>query len=143
MEPQKIKSAELEALADCNYRYGIDPSQIDPLSVEIMRNPDGTPLLDHRDRIIPISKILATKPLKKDLMTRPGPGGKQIAYMSGECVTRTLNEVFGFDGWCLEIKNTNREVRLFLLNSFYSAIVEKKGTFLWLAIFGVVSPDGS
>lgn len=109
MEPQKIKSAELEALADCNYRYGIDPSQIDPLSVEIMRNPDGTPLLDHRDRIIPISKILATKPLKKDLMTRPGPGGKQIAYMSGECVTRTLNEVFGFDGWCLEIKNTNRE----------------------------------
>uniref|UniRef100_A0A7S2JSB0 Uncharacterized protein n=1 Tax=Leptocylindrus danicus TaxID=163516 RepID=A0A7S2JSB0_9STRA len=109
MEPQKVKSAELEALADCNYKYGIDPNQIDPLSVEIMRNPDGTPLLDHHDRVIPISKILATKPLKRDLLTRPGPGGKTIAYMSGESVTRTLNEVFGFDGWCLEIKNTNRE----------------------------------
>ncbi len=24
-------------------------------------------------------------------------------------VTKTLNETFGYDGWCLEVKNTTRE----------------------------------
>lgn len=24
-------------------------------------------------------------------------------------VTKTLNEAFGYDGWCLEVKNTSRE----------------------------------
>eukprot|EP00957_Ditylum_brightwellii_P088062 6708588-Ditylum_brightwellii.AAC.1 len=55
--------------------------------------------------------MLSTKPLKADLMTRPGPGGRKLTYMSGDSVTRTLNDIFGFDGWSLEIKATNREVR--------------------------------
>ncbi|EED86713.1 predicted protein [Thalassiosira pseudonana CCMP1335] len=29
--------------------------------------------------------------------------------MSGDVITRTLNEAFGFDGWCLEVKSTTRE----------------------------------
>lgn len=93
MNPQEIKSAEIEALADCNYKYGRDPSTVDPLSVEIMRKADGSALLDHNGMVIPIRKILATKPLKRDILTRPGPGGRSLAYLSGEAVTRTLNEV--------------------------------------------------
>jgi hypothetical protein len=77
---------------------------------EPVLNPDGTPLLDHNNQIIPVEKLLATKPLKGELSTRPGPGGRKLTYMSGDSVTRTLNDIFGFDGWSLEIKNTNREV---------------------------------
>ena len=72
---------------------------------------NGKPLLDHNSKPITVSKMLATKPLKRDLCTRPGPGNRQLTYMSGDAVTRTLNDVFGFDGWSLEVKNTNREVR--------------------------------
>lgn len=39
----------------------------------------------------------------------PGPGGKKLSYMGGDMVTKTLNETFGYDGWCLEVKNTTRE----------------------------------
>lgn len=93
MNPQEIKSVSIGALADCNYKYGRDPAMVDPLSVEIMRKPDGSALIDHNGQVIPIRKILATKPLKRDILTRPGPGGKSIAYLSGEAVSRTLNEV--------------------------------------------------
>ena len=80
------------------------------LEVELMRNPDGTLMMDHNNRTVSIEKILATKPLKSELSTRPGPGNRKLTYMSGDSVTRTLNDIFGFDGWCLEIKNTRREV---------------------------------
>ena len=76
---------------------------------EPVRNPDGTPLLDHNQRPISIDKILATKPLRAELSSRPGPGGRKLTYMSGDGVTRTLNDIFGFDGWCLDIKDTKRE----------------------------------
>lgn len=39
----------------------------------------------------------------------------KLSYMSGDVITRTLNEAFGFDGWCLEVKSTTREVRWFVL----------------------------
>ena len=71
----------------------------------------GTPLLDHNGKTIPIAKMLATKPLRHELMTRPGPGNRKLTYLSGDSVTRTLNDIFGFDGWCLEVKETKREVR--------------------------------
>ena len=29
--------------------------------------------------------------------------------MGGDIITKTLNEAFGYDGWCLEVKNTTRE----------------------------------
>ncbi len=38
-----------------------------------------------------------------------GPGGKKLSYMGGDMITKTLNEAFGYDGWCLEVKNTTRE----------------------------------
>lgn len=77
--------------------------------VEWVRNPDGTTLRDHNGQPVSVDRILATKPLKGELSTRPGPGNKKLTYMSGEGVTRTLNDVFGYDGWNLEIKRTNRE----------------------------------
>jgi DNA repair and recombination protein RAD52 len=54
--------------------------------------------------------MLATKPLKGELMTRKGPANRNLTYLSGDSVTRTLNDIFGFDGWCLEVKETRREV---------------------------------
>ena len=102
----EIANAELAALQNYQqqqYNFGSEPV-IDPS--------DGTPLLDHNLVPISVAKMLATKPLKRDLCTRPGPGNRQLTYMSGDSVTRTLNDVFGFDGWCLEVKNSNREVRL-------------------------------
>ena len=70
----------------------------------------GTPLLDHDNKPVPIAKILSTKPLKSELMTRKGPANRNLTYLSGDSVTRTLNDIFGFDGWCLEVKETRREV---------------------------------
>lgn len=110
--PMEVQSAQQSALADCRYKYATDPAIVDPFVVEIMRLPNGEPLLDHNEQVIPVSKILATKPLRRDILTRPGPGGKQLSYMSGECVSRMMNEIFGYDGWSLEIKSTKQEVSL-------------------------------
>ena len=33
----------------------------------------------------------------------------KLSYMGGDMVTKTLNDAFGYDGWCLEVKNTTRE----------------------------------
>jgi len=58
---------------------------------------------------ITIERLLSTKPLRKDISTRVGPGNKPLSYMSGDTVTRTLNDVFGYDGWNMEILSTKRE----------------------------------
>jgi DNA recombination protein Rad52 len=82
-------------------------SNIPHKPVEWVRNPaDGSVLLDHHQRPISVDRLLATKPLRSELSSRPGPGNKKLTYLSGEGVTRTLNQVFGFDGWNLEIKDT-------------------------------------
>ena len=80
--------------------------------VEWVRNTmDGSILLDHKGQPVSVDRLLATKPLRGELSSRPGPGGKKLTYLSGEGVTRTLNDIFGFDGWNLEIVKTQREVR--------------------------------
>lgn len=33
----------------------------------------------------------------------------KLSYMGGDMITKTLNDAFGYDGWCLEVKNTTRE----------------------------------
>jgi len=78
--------------------------------VDYVRNTDGSLLIDHRDRPITVDRMLATKPLRGELSSRPGPGNRKLTYLSGEGVTRTLNDIFGFDGWNLDIKTTQREV---------------------------------
>jgi DNA repair and recombination protein RAD52 len=78
-------------------------------AMEFVRNHDGTILMDHKGVPITIARILATKPLRHELSTRPGPGNKKLTYISGDGVTRTLNDVFGFDGWNLNIVKTERE----------------------------------
>jgi hypothetical protein len=85
--------------------------RLSALDMDYVRNPvDGSVLLDHHGIPISVERLLSTKPLKQDLSTRPGPGNKKLTYMSGEVVTRTLNLIFGYDGWNLNIQNTQREV---------------------------------
>ncbi|KAL7482311.1 hypothetical protein ACHAW6_007987 [Cyclotella cf. meneghiniana] len=76
---------------------------------EFILNADGTLLHDHKGAPITVDKFLASKPLRGVISSRQGPGGKKLDYMPGEVVTQTLNEAFGYDGWCLEVKNTMRE----------------------------------
>lgn len=56
-----------------------------------------------------MGRYLCTKPLRAEISTRKGPGGAKLSYMGGDIITKTLNEAFGYDGWCLEVKNTTRE----------------------------------
>ena len=77
--------------------------------VQWVRNPaDGSVLKDHNGMPLSVDRLLATNPLRHELCTRPGPGNKKLTYMSGEGVSRTLNDVFGFDGWDLDIKDVTR-----------------------------------
>jgi len=58
---------------------------------------------------ITIDRLLCTKPLRKDISTRVGPGNKPLSYMSGDTITRTLNDVFGYSGWSMDIRSKERE----------------------------------
>ena len=63
-----------------------------PPEVEWVRNTlDGSILHDHKGYPVSVNRLLATKPLRAELSSRPGPGGKKLTYLSGEGVTRTLN----------------------------------------------------
>lgn len=114
-----INSAEMSVSNDRRYAathnigvgaaHGPSAADLGRFGSEPVLNPDGTPLLDHNGRTIPVEKLLGSKPLRSELATRAGPGGRKLTYMSGDSVTRTLNDVFGFDGWCLDIKDTKRE----------------------------------
>ena len=66
----------------------------------------GTLLEDAMGNSISVDSYLGTKPLRGDLSTRPGPGGRKLTYMSGDVVTRTLNEAFGHDGWSFSVLST-------------------------------------
>lgn len=68
----------------------------------------GTPLLDHNNNPIPIAKMLATKPLRSEIQSRKGHGNSRVSYMSTDCVSRTLNDIFGFDGWTSEVLQVTR-----------------------------------
>lgn len=89
----------------------MDPSLIPPpKQLQYVFNPnEGSTLLDHNGRPISVDRLLATKPLRSELSTRPGPGNKKLTYISGDCISRTLNDVFGFDGWNLDISKVQRE----------------------------------
>ena len=99
----------------------------------------GTPLLDHNQKVIPIAKMLATKPLRNELATRPGPGNRKLTYLSGDSVTRTLNDIFGFDGWCLEVKETKREVKpKMLIHIIYSCVCDVLCMFWRIATIQII-----
>ena len=110
LDDTKMNETEQTVLSVYSQSQFSNKNSLRSFEVELMRNPDGTLMMDHNNRTVSVEKILATKPLKSELSTRPGPGNRKLTYMSGDSVTRTLNEIFGFDGWCLEIKNTKREV---------------------------------
>jgi DNA repair and recombination protein RAD52 len=86
------------------------PGTIPAKPVQWVYNPtDGSVLLDHNGRPVSVDRLLATKPLRHELLTRPGPGNKRLTYISGEGISRTLNDIFGFDGWDLDITRVQRE----------------------------------
>ena len=96
-----------------NVDGGSDPHHHNNLAakqVQWVYNPaDGSILKDHNNMPVSVDRLLATKPLRHELSSRPGPGNKKLTYLSGEGVSRTLNDVFGFDGWDLDIQNVSRE----------------------------------
>jgi Rad52/22 family double-strand break repair protein len=69
---------------------------------------DQSVVCDRNGRPVTVGRLLATKPLITDLQTRPGPGGKKLVYLSGDTVTRSLNEIFGYTGWNLQICKTEQ-----------------------------------
>lgn len=73
-----------------------------------LRCTTGTPLLDHNNTPIPIAKMLATKPLRSEIQSRKGHGNTKVSYLSTDCVSRTLNDIFGFDGWTSEVLEVTR-----------------------------------
>jgi DNA repair and recombination protein RAD52 len=70
---------------------------------------DGTVLRDHHGQPVSVDRLLATKPLRHELSQRKGPANRMLTYISGEGISRTLNDIFGFDGWNLDISRVNRE----------------------------------
>lgn len=116
MTPEKINEGFLadvvnsyKAPGNTHYNQSHQHHRLAAKEVEWVRNHDGSILLDHNGVPLSVDRMLATKPLRQELSSRPGPGNKKLTYLSGEGVTRTLNEVFGFDGWNLEIKKTTQE----------------------------------
>jgi hypothetical protein len=65
-------------------------------------------LLDRHGQPVSVDRWLNTRPLRHEVSTRPGPGNRKLTYYSGETVTRHLNEVFGYDGWNLDIKSVTQ-----------------------------------
>jgi DNA recombination protein Rad52 len=85
--------------------------QVQPTSIDYVRDSsDYSIMLDHNGIPITIDRILATKPLQGDCMTRPGPGGRELTYMSGDAVTRNLNMIFGYNQWNLQIIKSEKTV---------------------------------
>jgi len=98
--------------APTSHEYRIDLKELPPKhNLQWVYNPsDGSVLRDPSNgRPITVDRILATKPLRHELSTRPGPGNKKLTYISGDGVARTLNDIFGYDGWNLDITKVNRE----------------------------------
>jgi Rad52/22 family double-strand break repair protein len=69
---------------------------------------DQSIICDQYHRPITVGRLLATKPLVTDVMTRPGPGNKKLVYLSGDTITRSLNEIFTYTGWNLQIVKTEQ-----------------------------------
>jgi recombination DNA repair RAD52 pathway protein len=107
-------AVESSAIDSCFYEQHIPVAAVSSASgpsPEYVLNPhDRSILIDHHGRPVTVDKLLATKPLRHELLTRPGPGGRKLLYVSGESITRTLNDIFGFDGWQLEIRKVQKTV---------------------------------
>jgi recombination DNA repair RAD52 pathway protein len=114
IETFAVDAVESSAIDSCFYEQQIPVvalSSETTVSPEYVLNPhDRSILIDHHGRPVTVDKLLATKPLRHELLTRPGPGGRKLLYVSGESITRTLNDIFGFDGWQLEIRKVEKTV---------------------------------
>lgn len=84
------------------------PSEVPP---QYLRHPDKRVVMDPRLPGVPLTvdRILSTKPLRHEVSTRPGPGGRKLSYFAGDTATRLLNEIFGYDGWNLEIISSEQK----------------------------------
>jgi len=119
--PNNINSSNTTEYSSSHYKY--------------VRNPhDHSLLLDHHGAPVTIDRLLATKPLKGELSVRPGPAGRSLTYLSGDSVTRTLNDIFGFDGWHLQIVSTEKTVCERVESSSKSGGASK-GSSSWLVAY--------
>ena len=89
----------------------VDLNDLPSKCLQWVYNPsDGSVLRDpSTGNPVSVDRLLASKPLRGELSTRPGPGNKKLTYLSGDGVTRTLNDIFGYDGWNLDICKAHRE----------------------------------
>jgi DNA recombination protein Rad52 len=78
---------------------------------------------DHLGNPLTVDRLLATKPLQSDLQSRPGPGNKRLTYLSGDGVTRSLNEIFGYDGWNMTLLQFTQVDRTHANNKYTVAYV--------------------
>ncbi|KAI8069731.1 rad52-like protein [Gongronella butleri] len=58
--------------------------------------------MDPKDRHEYLKKSLGPEFVSR----RPGPGGTDISYISGHSAINLANEVFGYDGWSSEVRET-------------------------------------
>lgn len=53
------------------------------------------------------------------LAQRPGPSGRPLTYIEGKTAINIANDIFGFNGWSTDIKDTTIDfVRQFFFLSF-------------------------
>lgn len=97
-------------------------------TIDYIRNPiDHSILSDHEGIPITVDRMLATKPLRSDLMTRPGPGGRPLTYLSGDSVTRSLNDIFGYNQWNLQILRSDQ--------TFSGEVDNPRGGKIWHVLY--------
>lgn len=102
-----IQAAEAQAVEDP--RYPLETSPREQMRCEfVLSSADKSILHDASGQPITVDRLLSTKPLRSDLHTRKGPGGRNLVYYNGETVSRLLNEVFGYDGWNMAVLKTEK-----------------------------------
>jgi len=77
-------------------------------SENVVYGPDGSVRLDINGDALTIDRYLNTQPLRDNLLSRPGPGGRDLTYLAGDTIVSTLNEAFGYDGWSLQVLQTEQ-----------------------------------
>lgn len=100
--PNNISSIPLERQIAAAESYAIAKSTNNAPSF-VKKTMDRSVVVDNKGRPLTVDRLLGTKPLQEDLSNRPGAGNKQMTYLTGEATVRTLNEIFGYDGWNLSI----------------------------------------
>jgi len=111
VHPSLIANSEAQALAKYqtpSHDSSSSPTYFVPKSHYVLNPLDRSIVKDDQGRPLTVARLLGMKPLQRELSSRPGPGNRRLTYLSGEGVTRILNETFGYDGWNMTICQTKQ-----------------------------------